>query len=78
MATLVWLWSRHDLKRGLVPIVISMLILTVYRQLVLDFLIVFFLTGPWSTLIVKAITTFIMGITTLYIYADLAHSIGIF
>ncbi|XP_043784929.1 transmembrane protein 147 [Apis laboriosa] len=77
-ATLVWLWSRHDLKRSFVPIVVSMLILTVYRPLILDFLIVFFLTGPWSTLIVKATTTFIMGITTLYMYAGLAHSIGIF
>ncbi|XP_003691764.1 transmembrane protein 147 [Apis florea] len=77
-ATLVWLWSRHDLKRSFVPIVVSMLILTVYRPLILDFLIVFFLTGPWSTLIVKATTTFIMGVTTLYMYAGLAHSIGIF
>lgn len=55
-----------------------MLIFTVYRPLILDFLIVFFLTGPWSTLIVKATTTFIMGVTTLYMYAGLAHSIGIF
>ncbi|KAG6802300.1 transmembrane protein [Apis mellifera caucasica] len=77
-ATLVWLWSRHDLKRSFVPIVVGMLILTVYRPLILDFLIVFFLTGPWSTLIVKATTTFIMGVTTLYMYAGLAHSIGIF
>lgn len=74
----MWLWSRHDLKRGLVPIVIGMLILTIYRPLILDFLIVISLTGPWSTLVVKAITTFIMGITTLYMYAGLAHSIGIF
>ncbi|KAK1126428.1 hypothetical protein K0M31_005066 [Melipona bicolor] len=77
-ATLVWLWSRHDLKRSLVPIVVGMLILTVYRPLILDFFLVVFLTGPWSALIVKAATTFIMGITTLYIYAGLAHSIGIF
>ncbi|KOX68187.1 hypothetical protein WN51_06081 [Melipona quadrifasciata] len=77
-ATLVWLWSRHDLKRSLVPIVVGMLILTIYRPLILDFFLVVFLTGPWSALIVKAATTFIMGITTLYMYAGLAHSIGIF
>ncbi|CAK9830200.1 Transmembrane protein 147 [Anthophora retusa] len=77
-ATLVWLWSRHDLERSLVPIVIGMLILTIYRPLILDFLMLFSLTGPWSTLIVKAITTFVVGITTLYIYAGFAHSIGIF
>ncbi|XP_060821616.1 BOS complex subunit TMEM147 isoform X1 [Bombus pascuorum] len=77
-ATLVWLWSRHDLKRSLVPIVTGMLILTVYRPLILDFLLVFFLTGPWLALIVKATITFIMGVTTLYMYAGLAYSIGIF
>ncbi|XP_017878003.1 transmembrane protein 147 [Ceratina calcarata] len=77
-ATLVWLWSRHDLKRSFVPVVVGMLILTIYRPLILDFLIVFFLTGPWSTLIVKAVTTFVMGVATLYMYAGLARSIGIF
>lgn len=77
-ATLVWLWSRHDLRRGLVPIVVGMLVLTVYRPLMLDFFSSFLLTGPWSTLIIKAITTFFIGATTLHIYAGLAHSIGIF
>lgn len=77
-ATLVWLWSRHDLRRGLVPVVVGMLIVTVYRPLMLDFLTSLLLAGPWSALIIKAITTLIMGATTLHIYAGLAHSIGIF
>lgn len=77
-ATLVWLWSRHDLQRRLVPIVIGMLILTVYRPLVLDFLTSFLLAGPWWTLIIKAITTLFISATTLHIYAGLAYSIGIF
>ncbi|XP_076174103.1 BOS complex subunit TMEM147 [Ptiloglossa arizonensis] len=77
-AALVWLWSRHDLRRGLVPVVVGMLVLTVYRPLILDFFTMLFLTCPCATLIVKATTTFIMGATTLHIYAGLAHSIGIF
>ncbi|XP_043499614.1 transmembrane protein 147 [Polistes fuscatus] len=77
-ATLVWLWSRHDLKRSLVPIVICMLLLTVYRPLVLDCLTSLLLAGAWSTLIVKALTTLIMGVITLHIYAGLAYAIGIF
>lgn len=77
-ATLVWLWSRHDLRRGLVPVVVGMLVLTVYRPLILDSLSLILLAGPWSTLIIKAITTFFIGVTTLHIYAGLAHSIGIF
>ncbi|XP_012270511.1 transmembrane protein 147 [Orussus abietinus] len=77
-ATLVWLWSRHDLYRGLVPIVIGMLLLTVYRLFIIEIFISFFLVSPWTTLLVKAFATLIMGATTLHIYADLAHSIGIF
>ncbi|KAF7385062.1 transmembrane protein 147 [Vespula maculifrons] len=77
-ATLVWLWSRHDLKRSLVPIVICMLLLTVYRPLVLDCLTSLLLAGAWSTLVIKALTTLIMGVITLHIYAGLAYSIGIF
>ncbi|KAL2711692.1 transmembrane protein 147 [Vespula squamosa] len=77
-ATLVWLWSRHDLKRTLVPIVICMLLLTVYRPLVLDCLTSLLLAGAWSTLVLKALTTLIMGVITLHIYAGLAYSIGIF
>lgn len=77
-ATLVWLWSRHDLKRSFVPIVICMLLLTVYRPLVLDCLTSLLLAGAWSTLVVKALTTLIMGVITLHIYAGLAYAIGIF
>ncbi|XP_008552104.1 transmembrane protein 147 [Microplitis demolitor] len=77
-ATLVWLWSRHDLKKSLVPLVISMLLLTVYRPLILDLLTSLLLAGPWSSLLIKAVTTLSMGVVTLHIYAGFAHSIGIF
>ncbi|XP_057325896.1 BOS complex subunit TMEM147 [Microplitis mediator] len=77
-ATLVWLWSRHDLKKSLVPLVISMLLLTVYRPLILDLLTSLLLAGPWSSLLIKAVTTLFMGAVTLHIYAGFAHSIGIF
>ncbi|XP_063975041.1 BOS complex subunit TMEM147 [Diachasmimorpha longicaudata] len=77
-ATLVWLWSRHDLKKGLVPLVVAMLLLTVYRPLILDLLVSLLLAGPWSSLLIKATTTLFMGAITLHMYAGLAHSIGIF
>ncbi|XP_011500103.1 PREDICTED: transmembrane protein 147 [Ceratosolen solmsi marchali] len=77
-ATLVWLWSRHDLKQSLVPVVVSMLLLTVYRPLISDFLIMSFTIGPWSALFIKAIAATIMGTLTLHIYAALAYTIGIF
>ncbi|KAK0076460.1 hypothetical protein PV325_005334 [Microctonus aethiopoides] len=77
-ATLVWLWSRHDLKKGLVPVVITMLLLTIYRPLLLDLLMSLLLAGPWSSLMIKAVTTLFMSGITLHIYAGLAQTIGIF
>ncbi|KAJ8668845.1 hypothetical protein QAD02_000104 [Eretmocerus hayati] len=77
-ATLVWLWSRHDLKQSLVPIVVSMLLITVYKPFIFDFLGASFMIGAWSTLFIKAICATVMGAMTLHIYAALAHSIGIF
>ncbi|XP_043270493.1 transmembrane protein 147 [Venturia canescens] len=77
-ATLVWLWSRHDLRRGLIPVVVSTLVLTIYRPLLLEFVTKLLLAGPGSTLLIKAVTTLFMGFITLHIYSGLAHSIGIF
>ncbi|XP_058802337.1 BOS complex subunit TMEM147 [Phymastichus coffea] len=77
-ATLVWLWSRHDLKRSLVPVVVFMLVVTVFKPLIADFLIASFLIGPWSMLFIKAASAIVMGAVTLHIYTALAYSIGIF
>lgn len=77
-ATLVWLWSRHDLNRSLLPIVVLMLGVTVYKPLIADFLTTAFVIGPWSMLFIKAISAAVMGSVTLHIYAALAYSIGIF
>ncbi|CAB0033949.1 unnamed protein product [Trichogramma brassicae] len=77
-ATLVWLWSRHDLKQRFVPVVTSLLFITVYRPLIAEMLITSFMIGPWSALFIKAIHAAVLGSVTLHIYSALAHSIGIF
>ncbi|XP_034950584.1 transmembrane protein 147 [Chelonus insularis] len=77
-STLVWLWSRHDLKKSFVPLVVFMLLLTIYRPLILDLLMSLLLAGPWSSLLIKAVTTLVIGSVTLHIYVGLAQAIGIF
>lgn len=56
----------------------GMLVLTVYRNLFMELLISFLAAGPWFGLIVKGAISFLIGGITLYIYAGLAQSIGIF
>nr|CAH7729498.1 unnamed protein product [Callosobruchus chinensis] len=77
-ATLVWLWSRHDLHNNLRTIVTVMLVLTAYKTLLLDLLIATVNAGPWMGLLIKAAVTFVYGFSTLVIYGGLARVIGLF
>lgn len=77
-ATLIWLWTRHDLNTNLKPVVTALLLFSSYKALLLDFMFRVFLTGPWFALLVKAAITSVIGGFTLTIYAGLAQTIGIF
>lgn len=76
--TLIWLWTRHDLKKNFKPIVTALLLFTSYKTLILDFLFKVLIIGPWIGLLIKAIVTLVIGGFTLMIYTGLAQSIGIF
>nr|CAD7260879.1 unnamed protein product [Timema shepardi] len=76
--TLVWLWSRHDLNRSLLPLVTAMLLVCSYKPVLMELLIYTTTTGPWLALLVRAVFTLCLGVTTLQIYAGLAHAIGIY
>lgn len=77
-ATLLWLWSRHDLKVNFKPIVVFLLLVSSFKPLILDIVVKCLQSGPWVALLLKALTTFVVGGFTLTIYANLAQSIGIF
>lgn len=76
--TLIWLWTRNDLKANLKPVVTALLFASSYKGLLLDILFRIFLTSPWLALLSKAFVTLAIGGFTLTIYAGLAQSIGIF
>ncbi|RZF48789.1 hypothetical protein LSTR_LSTR017275, partial [Laodelphax striatellus] len=75
--TLVWLWSRHDLKSSVKPIVGVMLLLSSYKPFLMDILVQLMATGPWVSLFMRFIITLCLGATTLQVYAGLAYTIGI-
>ncbi|CAH0561311.1 unnamed protein product [Brassicogethes aeneus] len=77
-ATLVWLWSRHDLKSNLKTIVTVLLVFLSYKPLLLDLIVKMLMAGPWMGLLIKALVTGVTGFLTLIIYAGLAQVIGIF
>ncbi|CAH1173595.1 unnamed protein product [Phaedon cochleariae] len=77
-ATLIWLWSRHDLKSNIRTAVTLLLVLTSYKSLLLDLLLTGMGASAWFGLFIKAFVTMVYGFFTLMIYAGLAQVIGIF
>lgn len=76
-ATLIWLFSRHDLSKTYKPIVIAMLLAITYKGLWLDGVLLLIKSVPWLGLALKALVAVIMGAFSLQIYSGLAQGIGI-
>lgn len=76
-ATLIWLFTRHDLNIKYKPIVTLLLIATPFKVLWLDTVLKTVISGLWALLAFKALATCSIGVLTLHIYADLAQTIGL-
>lgn len=76
-ATLLWLFTRHDLDKKFTPVVPVLLGAITYRGLWLDGVLKILSTGPWFNLSIKAISTCSIGVVTLHMYTGLAQLIGI-
>lgn len=77
-ATLLWLFSRHDLNKKFKPIVTFLLLATTYRGVWLDGILKVLATGPWVGLALKGLMTFVIGMFSLHMYTGLAQTIGLF
>ncbi|XP_030384261.1 transmembrane protein 147 [Scaptodrosophila lebanonensis] len=76
-ATLIWLFTRHDLNKAYKPIVTLLLVVTIFKGVWLDGLLHVLAIGPWSTIAIKALVAAIIGFCSLHIYTGLAQQIGI-
>lgn len=75
IAALIWLWSRTDLQKIYTPIVLTLLMLSSYRPLVLEIVSYMFALSSWNLLIFKAIYTSAIGALTLHIYVGLVKTL---
>lgn len=76
-ATLLWLFSRHDLDKKLVPLVPALLAVINYRGVWLDSVLRIIPTGAWFNLSIKAVSTCSIGVVTLHMYTGLAKLIDL-
>ena len=67
-AMLVWLYSRNDLQKTYVPIVMTLLALSCYRPLIVEILIHAVGLGSWTLLAAKALFTTTVGVIGLQIF----------
>ncbi|ERL91973.1 hypothetical protein D910_09296, partial [Dendroctonus ponderosae] len=77
-ATLVWLWSRHNLNQNLKTVVTILLVLSCYKPLLIESLLQILRFSPCLGLVVKGAFTMLYALFTLTIYAGLAQVIGIY
>merc|ERR1719419_1582343 len=76
LATLVWLYSRNDLQRSAVPVVITLLALSCYRPLIVEILIHAVGLGSWTLLLCKAVFSGGVAMLALQLYLGLAQDIN--
>lgn len=72
-AMLVWIWSRHDLKKTLFPVVIAMLAIGCYKPLILIAFAEILAIKSWTLLAVDAFMTLAVALTSLQFYVSLTH-----
>ncbi len=76
-ATLLWLFSRHDLNKKFAPFVTLLILVIAFRGVWLEGLIYVLSIGSWTALALKGVIAVTFGLTTLYMYSSLAQTIGI-
>ncbi|XP_063696525.1 BOS complex subunit TMEM147 [Culicoides brevitarsis] len=73
--TLLWLYSRHDLHKKYV--VILLLATTIFKPIWIEVIFHNLAIGSWTQLAFKALIACVIGVSSLNIYAGLAQLIGI-
>lgn len=75
-ATLVWLRSRHDLRKTHLPVVMILLAVGCCRPLIVDLFTVALGLGPWTVLLIKAFGALSIGLVAMHIYFSLTQSLN--
>lgn len=71
VAMLVWLYSRSDLQKSSLPIVVTLLGLACYRPLIVEILMQAVGLGSWMLLLAKAGFTSVVALISLQMYLSI-------
>uniref|UniRef100_H2Z024 BOS complex subunit TMEM147 n=1 Tax=Ciona savignyi TaxID=51511 RepID=H2Z024_CIOSA len=73
-ASLVWVWTRKDLNRSLLPVVTSLLVLSVFRTVAVEFFVNVYSLHGWSFLMLKTVVTLAIAAVSMQLYAGFIES----
>merc|ERR1719411_2610057 len=71
LSCLVWLWTRRDIQKSVVPVLIVLAVMCSYKTLILDFIVDSFALGSWTALAYKALATLSLALVTLQMYVGM-------
>merc|ERR1712141_977954 len=71
MFCLVWLWTRRDIQKGIVPALAIVGLMCSYKSLILDWIVDSFALGSWTALSYKALATVSLALVTLQMYVGM-------
>ncbi|XP_078060580.1 BOS complex subunit TMEM147 [Mustelus asterias] len=74
MAGLVWMFSRYDLPRHYRLPIAVLLALSVYKAFLMESFVHVLLLGSWTALLIKAMVTGAISLSSLVLYINLVHS----
>ncbi|XP_038669397.1 BOS complex subunit TMEM147 [Scyliorhinus torazame] len=74
MAGLVWMFSRYDLPRHYRLPIAVLLGLSVYKAFLMESFVHVLLLGSWTALLIKAMVTGAISLSSLILYINLVHS----
>ncbi|GFS57977.1 transmembrane protein 147 [Trichonephila clavipes] len=75
-ATLIWLWSRHDLRRTHLPVVMVLLAIGCYRPVITELFHSILGFGTWSILAIKASSAVSVAFLSMHIYYTLTQGLN--
>ncbi len=71
LSCLVWLWTRREVQKSIVPVLVIVGLMCSYKGLVLDWLVHSFALGAWTSLLYKLISTLCLSLVTLQMYVGM-------
>jgi len=71
MAALIWMWTRNNLEKSVIPLIVSCLLLCSSKQLLLELLGTMMSFTPFGLLGISVLITLVVGLITTQLYINL-------